>query len=57
VRTLNAKCLIPAQADFAVIQISARPNLRPAKLDQLSADNVKLTLKNQPTLPVRIVQR
>ena len=56
-RTLTAKCLIPAQADFAVIQISARPNLRPAKLDQLSADNVKLTLKNQPTLPVRIVQR
>ncbi len=57
VRTLNAKCLIPAQADFAVIQISARPNLRPAKLDQLSADNVKLTLKTQPALPVRIVQR
>ena len=56
-RTLIAKCLIPAQADFAVIQIAARPNLRPAKLDGLSADNVKLTLKNQPTLPVRIVQR
>jgi len=57
VRTLTAKCLIPAQADFAVIQISARPNLRPAKLDGLSADNVKLTLKTQPALPVRIVQR
>ncbi len=57
VRTLTAKCLIPAQADFAVIQIAARPNLRPAKLDELSADNVKLTLKTQPTLPVRIVQR
>jgi hypothetical protein len=57
VRTLTAKCLIPAQADFAVIQIAARPNLRPAKLDGLSADNVKLTLKTQPTLPVRIVQR
>ena len=56
-RTLTAKCLIPAQADFAVIQIAARPNLRPAKLDGLSADNVKLTLKTQPTLPVRIVQR
>lgn len=56
-RTLIAKCLIPAQADFAVIQIAARPNLRPAKLDGLSADNVKLTLKTQPTLPVRIVQR
>ena len=56
-RTLIAKCLIPAQADFAVIQIAARPNLRPAKLDGLSADNVKLTLKTQPALPVRIVQR
>jgi hypothetical protein len=56
-RTLTAKCLIPAQADFAVIQIAARPNLRPAKLDELSVDNVKLTLKTQPTLPVRIVQR
>lgn len=55
-RTLTAKCLIPAQADFAVIQIAARPNLRPAKLEGLSADNVKLTLKTQPTLPVRIVQ-
>lgn len=57
VRTLTAKCLIPAQADFAVIQIAARPNLRPAKLDGLSADNVRLTLKTQPALPVRIVQR
>ncbi len=57
VRTLTAKCLVPANADFAVIQIAARPNLRPAKLDELSADNVKLILKTQPTLPVRIVQR
>jgi hypothetical protein len=57
VRTLTAKCLIPDQVDFAVIQISARLNLRPAKLDELSADKVKLTLKTQPTLPVRIVQR
>ncbi len=56
-RHLTAKCLVPAEADFVVIQISARPNLRPAKLDELSADNVKLTLKTQPTLPVRIVQR
>jgi hypothetical protein len=57
VRTLTAKCLIPDQVDFAVIQISARLNLRPAKLDELAADKVKLTLKTQPTLPVRIVQR
>ena len=56
-RTLTAKCLVPAEADFAVIQIAARPNLRPAKLESLFADNVQLTLKTQPTLPVRIVQR
>jgi hypothetical protein len=57
VRTLTAKCLIPPEADFAVIQLAARPNLRPAKLDGISADDVRLTLKNQPALPVRIVQR
>ncbi|MCX6853566.1 MAG: hypothetical protein NTV80_01520 [Verrucomicrobia bacterium] len=56
-RTLTAKCLVPAEADFAVIQIAARPNLRPAKLESLFADDVKLTLKTQPSLPVRIVQR
>ncbi|MFM7606516.1 MAG: hypothetical protein ACKO8Z_15140 [Prosthecobacter sp.] len=56
-RTLTAKCLIPSSADFAIIQIAARPNLRPAKLERLFADNVKITLKTQPHLPVRIVQR
>jgi hypothetical protein len=56
-RTLTAKCLVPAEADFAVIQIAARPNIRPAKLDSLFADDVKLALKTQPSLPVRIVQR
>lgn len=56
-RTLTAKCLVPAEADFAVIQIAARPNLRPAKLESLFADDVKLKLKTQPSLPVRIVQR
>jgi hypothetical protein len=56
-RTLTAKCLVPADADFAVIQIAARPNLRPAQLENLFADNVTLTLKTQPSLPVRIVQR
>lgn len=56
-RQLTAKCLVSAEADFAVIQIAARPNLRPAKLENLFADEVKLTLKTQPKLPVRIVQR
>lgn len=55
--TLGAKCLVPAEADFAVVQIAARPNLRPAKLELLFADDVRLTLKTSPVLPVRIVQR
>jgi hypothetical protein len=55
-RTLTAKALIPVEADFAVIQIAARPNLRPTKLDALFVDEVKLILKTQPSLPVRIVQ-
>jgi hypothetical protein len=56
-RTLTAKCLVPANTDFAVIQIAARPNLRPAMLEGLIADDVQLTLKTHPRLPVRIVQR
>jgi hypothetical protein len=56
-RTLTAKCLVPAEADFAVVQIAARPNLRPAKLQGLFVDDVKLTLKTSPELPIRIVQR
>lgn len=56
-RSLTAKCLVPDDADFAVIQLVARPNLRPAKLDGLFADDVKLTLRTSPELPTRIVQR
>ena len=56
-RTITAKCLVPPEADFAVIQIAARPNLRPAKLENVFADDVKLTLRTQPSLPVRVVQR
>ncbi len=56
-RHITARCLLPAEADFAVIQIAARPNLRPAKLESLFAADVKLTLKTSPELPTRIVQR
>jgi len=56
-KDLAAKCLVSEEADFAVIQIAARPNLRPAKLESLFADDVMLTLKTQPALPVRTVQR
>ena len=44
-------------ADFAVVQLAPRPNLRPAKLHDLFADDIQLTLKTQPSLPVRVVQR
>ncbi len=54
---LTAKCLVPVDADYAVIQIAARPNLRPAKLESLFADNIELTLKTKPSLPVSIVRR
>ena len=56
-RNLTAKCLAPAEADFAVVQIAARPNIRPAKLEQIFADEVKLTLKSSPELPIRILER
>jgi hypothetical protein len=56
-KTLRAKALVPADADFAVIQIAARPNLRPAPLEALFADDIQLTLKTSPPLPVSVVKR
>jgi hypothetical protein len=56
-RKVTARCLAPADADFAVVQIAARPNLRVPMPPALFADDVKLTLKTQPALPVRVVHR
>ena len=56
-KKLTARCLLPAHADYAVVQIAVRPNIRPTKLESLFVDDVKLTVKTQPSLPVRIVQR
>ncbi|MEY4485363.1 MAG: hypothetical protein RL693_2815 [Verrucomicrobiota bacterium] len=56
-KPLTAKCLVPPSADFAVVQIAARPNLRPTKLENIFADDVELTLKTSPELPIRTVQR
>lgn len=57
----TARCLWTAQADFAVIHIAAghAPNTSgpPVQFGRLFADDVKLTIKSQPMLPVRIVQR
>jgi len=56
-RQLTAKSLVSSEADFAVVQISARPNLRVPMPPQLFVDNVQLTLRKQPNLPVRVVKR
>lgn len=53
----STRVFMPREADFAVIQLAARPNIRPAVLDAVYADDVRLTLKTQPTLPVRLAQR
>lgn len=42
-RQLTAKSLMSAEADFAVVQISARPNLRVAMPPGLFVDDVKLS--------------
>jgi hypothetical protein len=52
-----ARVLLPQEADFAVIQIAARPNLRPAELEALFVDDVRLTLRTQPSLPVRVAEK
>ncbi|MCF7789406.1 MAG: hypothetical protein K9N47_25010 [Prosthecobacter sp.] len=56
-KTVTAKCLVNAEADFAIIQLAALPNLRPASLASIFADDIKLTLSTRPSLPVRIVHR
>jgi hypothetical protein len=53
----KAKVLMPAEADFAVVHIMVHePMVRPgttAVFGEQYADDVRLTLKTQPTLPVR----
>ena len=53
---VTAKSLVPPGADFAVIQLSARPNLRPVGLEARYTDVVELTLSRRPDLPVRLVE-
>ncbi|MFO0821711.1 MAG: hypothetical protein U0792_01105 [Gemmataceae bacterium] len=56
-KTVSAKSLIPPNADFAVVQLAARPNLRPSAPPSLYADGVRLTVRVNPPLPVRVVQK
>lgn len=61
-QTVSTRVLLPPQADFAVVHLVAhKPETRtgpstPAVFGDQYADEVRLTLKTQPALPVRITQ-
>jgi hypothetical protein len=60
-RRVTARCVVPAGADFAVVQVACgRVRVAGAQVPELGsqfADNVNLTLKIQPKLPVRRLER
>jgi hypothetical protein len=56
-KTATARCFVPDEADYAVVHIAAVPNLRVPMPERLLADNVRLNLKTQPVLPVRVLKR
>ena len=56
-RNVTARCVSTNDADFAVVHIAARPNIRGPMPSDLFADDVKLTLKTHPSLPERIVEK
>lgn len=58
-RTAVAKTMLPHGADFAVVQLVATKwtaKGQTAEFGEQFADDVRLTLKTQPTLPVRVAQ-
>jgi hypothetical protein len=58
---VTTKVLLPPQADFAVLHLVAHKPTTPAGTEALFgaqfADDVRLTLKTQPALPVQLAQR
>lgn len=58
---VTTKVLLPPQADFAVVHLVAHRPKTPAGTEAVFgeqfADDVRFTLKTQPTLPVRLAQR
>jgi hypothetical protein len=52
---LNARCFLPREADFVVVQLAARPDEAVADLGEVYVDEVSLKLRLQPTLPEREV--
>ncbi|MEY4566939.1 MAG: hypothetical protein RLY14_1909 [Planctomycetota bacterium] len=53
-RDVTARCHFSSDADFAVIHVAARPNLRVPMPDRLFIDHVRLIAKTQPVLPIRL---
>jgi hypothetical protein len=51
---VTARCLVSGSADFAVVQLIAMPNRRVPLPEALFVDDVSLTLKSYPALPVQI---
>jgi hypothetical protein len=62
-KRVKTRVLLPQEADFAVVHIivnTTEDNLQrttPAKFGLQFADDVRLTLKTQPVVPVRLTQR
>ena len=56
-KMMTTRCLLSAEADFAVIHLGARRDGPLESFEALYADNVRLTLKTQPRLPVRSPSR
>jgi hypothetical protein len=59
-RKVVAKSMLPPGATFAVVQLVTTkwtPRAKAAEFGEQFADDVQLTLKTQPKLPVRITQR
>lgn len=52
-QTIRTRCVLPDEADFAVIQIGARRNAPMEDFGAVHADNITLTLRTQPVLPLR----
>lgn len=60
-RRVTARCVVPAEADFAVVQLACGrvrgAGTHAPQLGHQFADNVNLTLKTQPKLPIRQVEQ
>ncbi len=59
-KSLTTRVLLPPQADFAIVAhkpVGNKTRTEPATFGEQFADDFRLTLETQPTLPVRLVPR